>query len=457
MTLLGRLAAQNLIPNPGFDEVTDCPSELGQIYLAEPWEEVTIGFANLMNSCSPSEYFIKVPNAGRYIHSYQPARSGEGYAHILTYRNVAGDGNIIYAETPLLERLQKGKEYYIEFYVSPDINPDPADFWIYTDAVGLALTDTFYYEEVQPNEAMSLEPVIENRGTLITDTVGWTRISGCHISDGTEKFAIIGNFRNTAETLIEVEDENVWPYNNFFYIEDVLIMLFDPLPDTLLLCNTAEELNGSFLYGSYLWSTGETDSMITISSSGQYTLEVFMDNCVLRDTVQVIGARKESEFPTDTLICSDESLLIQPLFFGNYQWQNGRNTEQITIQRAGNYAATITNACGEFYFSTDVEVEDCLCEFYIPNIFSPNNDGINDDLEIFISCDFEYNITNFSVFDRWGDHIYTSVDEFDMKWDGTRSGKSMENGVYIWFLEYEVSRNGMKEKQIKTGDVMILR
>jgi hypothetical protein len=124
----------------------------------------------VLNECSTNQSnFLKIPNAGRYIDSYQLPRSGGGFGAIEVYTNVGlSNGNSEYMETPLTAPLEKGKTYYLEFFVSPDVTP--TRYRGFTDAVGLALSDTFYYKDLGPTEALPLKPVIENRGTVINDT-----------------------------------------------------------------------------------------------------------------------------------------------------------------------------------------------------------------------------------------------------------------------------------------------
>jgi len=447
------LTGQNLLPNPGFDILTDCPFDEGQIHLSYPWVSAS-GTPDLFNECSV--LFYNVPKAGRYTDSYQAPKSGKGYSYIVTYSNSnSNPGNSEYMETPLTAPLQKGKIYYLEFYVSPDVTP--ISYWGFTDAVGLALSDTFYYKNLGPTEALPLEPVIENRGTVISDTSGWTRISGCYTAKGGEKFAIIGNFRSTQETLVEFVNPT-YPFNSYFYIEDVLIQAFDPLPDTLLLCDGASKtLNAGFLDADYRWNTGSTDSTINIQSPGIYIIEAIMDKCVLRDTVTVLDLRAAGGLPKDTVICREEPLVLTAPLIGQYLWSDGTLNKTNSIQTTGNDTVTVTNECGEFSFSTEVEAKDCGCNIYVPNAISPNGDGVNDELQVFIGCDFPYQIKRLSVFDRWGSNIYTTTGSTEIKWDGRHKGKPVPNGVYTWFLEYEIVRNGAVQRLTKSGDVSVLK
>ncbi|MFT4545337.1 MAG: gliding motility-associated-like protein, partial [Bacteroidia bacterium] len=66
--------------------------------------------------------------------------------------------------------------------------------------------------------------------------------------------------------------------------------------------------------------------------------------------------------------------------------------------------------------------------FYIPNSFTPNGDGINEE---FFGEGIGINEYNMYVYDRWGEEIFVSND-YDLHWDGTYRGKQVEQGVYIY-------------------------
>ncbi len=88
---------------------------------------------------------------------------------------------------------------------------------------------------------------------------------------------------------------------------------------------------------------------------------------------------------------------------------------------------------------------------FIPNIFSPNDDGINDYLEVFYK-NAQY--IEFSIFDRRGDFIFNSKNP-TLKWDGNFRGQALPNDTYTYYFEYLNLINGNKE--IKKGTVSILR
>ena len=444
------------MPNAGFDELSGCPIERSQIYFAPPWTTASNGTPDLFNECSPNG-LLQVPNAGIHYDSYQPPRSGEGYAGIVVFYNFNVDWFSEYLQVPLIETLKDNKLYYLRFYVSPDISPTNGNT-IYTDAIGLALSDTLYYQDLQPHEVIPLEPVIENRGQIITDTAGWTKVSGCYTANGSERYAIIGNFRPEDETMLLVDNPNFSFHGNNFYIEDVLIIPFDPLPDTLLLCDgQAKTLNSTFLDATYLWNTGETDSILTVQAPGTYTVEAFMENCVLTDTVVVLDTRDTGGFQSDTTICADEPITLAAPLPGSYLWSDGSTGRELHISNTGNYAVTVTNDCGQFSFSTQVEAVDCGCRVFVPTAISPNGDGINDTLRAYFNCDFEHRTLRFAVFDRWGGQIYVSGENEVPEWDGSVKGKPVAPGSYVWYLEYETQRNNKAQRHLEKGELTVIR
>ena len=72
----------------------------------------------------------------------------------------------------------------------------------------------------------------------------------------------------------------------------------------------------------------------------------------------------------------------------------------------------------------------CNTDFlYVPNVFSPNGDGINDELSV--ASVKLLDLVRFSVFDRWGSVVYSS-DDFGFQWNGTYNGTVLPSGVYTY-------------------------
>ncbi|MCR9290395.1 MAG: PKD domain-containing protein [Bacteroidetes bacterium] len=91
--------------------------------------------------------------------------------------------------------------------------------------------------------------------------------------------------------------------------------------------------------------------------------------------------------------------------------------------------------------------------FYIPNVFSPNGDGVNDRFEIFPFGQFEnYKI---SIFDRWGGLMFESANPSEF-WDGkNKNGQKAPGGIYTYMIEFLPIELNPKRKKL-SGDVLIL-
>ncbi|HSU29442.1 MAG TPA: PKD domain-containing protein [Chitinophagaceae bacterium] len=70
---------------------------------------------------------------------------------------------------------------------------------------------------------------------------------------------------------------------------------------------------------------------------------------------------------------------------------------------------------------------------YLPTAFTPNGDGLNDDLIPYLIG--MKKLKRFSIYNRYGNLVFTTTTEND-GWDGTYKGKALDTGVFIWLLEY---------------------
>lgn len=95
---------------------------------------------------------------------------------------------------------------------------------------------------------------------------------------------------------------------------------------------------------------------------------------------------------------------------------------------------------------------------YIPNAFSPNNDGKNDDFRIYPKSDFVATILNYRIFDRWGNQLFEAknfqLGDQSIRWDGTYRDRPMSAGVYIYQLEVETAAG---RRQILSGNITLIR
>jgi len=90
--------------------------------------------------------------------------------------------------------------------------------------------------------------------------------------------------------------------------------------------------------------------------------------------------------------------------------------------------------------------------FHLPNIFSPNNDGSNDEWRMFTNNPEEF--ISLSVFDRYGNFVF-HADEIDQGWDGRHKGQDVATGVYVYKLRLICPFD--KNDYYILGDVTVIR
>ena len=68
----------------------------------------------------------------------------------------------------------------------------------------------------------------------------------------------------------------------------------------------------------------------------------------------------------------------------------------------------MNNRCTGLTQFVEVTEEDCGCYPFVPNVFTPNNDGRNDAFQIYSNCTIQdYELT---IYDRWGNLVFQSTD-----------------------------------------------
>jgi gliding motility-associated-like protein len=113
----------------------------------------------------------------------------------------------------------------------------------------------------------------------------------------------------------------------------------------------------------------------------------------------------------------------------------------------------VTNeyGCVDTVFKVIVINEDF--NVYIPNTFTPNNDGVNDVFNV-KGVGLKQEGYYMEIFDRWGTLVYSTKD-LNKGWDGTVKGIKAQDGVYIYKVKV-VGDNGIGKKEFK-GHVTLLK
>jgi gliding motility-associated-like protein len=96
-------------------------------------------------------------------------------------------------------------------------------------------------------------------------------------------------------------------------------------------------------------------------------------------------------------------------------------------------------------------VTDPCCELSVPNVFSPNGDGVNDYFEVTAQC---YDSVQIVVYNRWGVKIWQSETPLG-SWDGrTPFGREASSGTYYYVVNAQTDGG---QTTTQTGQITISR
>lgn len=210
--------------------------------------------------------------------------------------------------------------------------------------------------------------------------------------------------------------------------------------DTLLCIGKSITLSPDTIYknASLQWSTGSTDSVITVSTPGKYSLRMVLGNCDGNDSMNLLIDNSQVQLIVDDIACNKSVMEYQGsvAVIGGYQtinWQSDpnmipRNYKDSSFQfkEAANFSVTGLNKNG-CPFKASINVTDFAGSKSITNIyntFTPNGDGYND---IFPETAPNYFYT-LTVYNRWGVKVYEGTDQ---AWDG----KNAAEGTYYYAMK----------------------
>ncbi|MFM7233972.1 MAG: gliding motility-associated C-terminal domain-containing protein, partial [Flavobacteriales bacterium] len=203
------------------------------------------------------------------------------------------------------------------------------------------------------------------------------------------------------------------------------------------------------------WNTGEVDDRIQVALPGMYRIDVIEGPCLVVDSIHV----EQLPLPfvslgEDPVYCEGNRYELSALgeFADYYTWSTGDSTETISVEESIDIAIEVGNTCGTSNDSLHVVFEDCSVSIYMPTMFTPNGDGINDEYWPSVNNVASYQLT---IYNRWGNEVFLSTDPGE-PWlgDTMRDGYFVPNGVYDFQLVCRTSKGNAIER---SGHILVVR
>jgi gliding motility-associated-like protein len=216
-----------------------------------------------------------------------------------------------------------------------------------------------------------------------------------------------------------------------------------------------------------VWSFGPGDTLKNVNpvlrvydQPGEYTITVQALYRACPDTsvsrTFVVYSNPPIDLGADTAICPGSNAIsignrAQEQVGASWEWNTGQTTQQISIIEPGDYYAKVTlNGCSSV--DTIHVYNDCYID--IPNVFTPNGDGLND--YFFPRQLLARGLSTFSIqiYNRWGELVFSSNTLDGRGWDGRFNGVPQPEGVYIYILDATFIDG---EHEHRKGNVSLLR
>ena len=262
-----------------------------------------------------------------------------------------------------------------------------------------------------------------------------------------------------------VYDLNVKDLNNCIKNESFVINAPPPFnidlnPDTFV-CEGEKVVLTAQGGVSYQWSNGNAGSsmQITANQTASYTVTVTSINGCVSEATSIVGAWSNpvAEAGEDTTIYVGMSTTLNGSGGLSFSWTpedyldcpdcpNPISTPEIDME----YVLWVTDENGCISSDTVWVFVNSKTNLYVPNAFSPDNDGFNDEFKVYGN---NIEALNLVVYDRWGEIVFQSNSQ-QIGWDGTFKGEALNNATFVYLLKVRTAEG---EDIIQKGDINLLK
>ncbi|MDF3078090.1 MAG: type sorting protein [Sphingobacteriaceae bacterium] len=266
--------------------------------------------------------------------------------------------------------------------------------------------------------------------------------------------------------------------------EETFLVGLKPLPPTItsnkpdfcikdtIKLSTPEVANAAYQWlGPNNYSSSEREPNIPVTGfgvSGTYSLTITIGGCssdVVTINIPPVLKNPTAAFSADPIIPAKLSYPVTIEFFNEstdadtYLWDFGDGTTSTEVSpnheytKIGDYDVTLTafksNVCEATVVHGKIVIR-AEGTIFIPNTFTPNGDGTNDEFVVSMINLRSYHI---KIFNRWGEQLFEANSIFD-NWNGLYNGSPLPVGTYYYLINaIDIKRNPVK----RSGSVTIIR
>ncbi len=219
----------------------------------------------------------------------------------------------------------------------------------------------------------------------------------------------------------------------------------------------------------YSWNTGDTSSTLNVAPNTTTNYTVAVTAHCNTDTVHTIVSVITSA--TSAFTYNYEPCTNQCIAFSNqcvnalsYDWNFGDGIHSASpnpchlYTDSATYPVTLTiNASTNCQSMQNMPLNyfayDTTANVFIPNLFSPNQDGKNDVLKFYRRNSFCLAKFELAIYDRWGEKVFETTD-IDASWDGTFKGQPLNSAAFVYSCSL-VTQTGVHQEF--KGSVSLIR
>lgn len=136
----------------------------------------------------------------------------------------------------------------------------------------------------------------------------------------------------------------------------------------------------------------------------------------------------------DTLLCKTDTvkLKVANSIQGDFLWSDNSTERYLNVVTAGKYWMQLTQGNCISGDTVNIDIYDCtVCDVFIPNVITPNNDEKNDSFRVGVACN-HYGF-RMDIYNRWGSKLYSTESP---SWDGSVDGEQLSVGTYYYIVQY---------------------